>query len=204
MKLTKYLEQVLHGLMLGDGHMYQANFTSNPRYTQTFGQHAELFANFIFKILREFCTDKGLYTYKVRSGKGSPLFQRWIVQTRTLAVFYDICGMYYAYNNLGKRIKILPLHIELILTPIVLAFLIMGDGNFHKQKGVIRIYTNNFTKEEVQLLSTAIYNKFGIESRLDRARKDQYILAFRKTQVPKLQALVKDHIIPSMMYRIGL
>jgi hypothetical protein len=76
MKLTKYLEQVLHGLMLGDGHMAQKSKTSNPLYTQTFGQHAELFANYVFKTLREFCTDKGLYTYEVKSGKESPLFQR--------------------------------------------------------------------------------------------------------------------------------
>lgn len=204
MKLTNHLEQVLHGLMLGDGHMAQWSKTSDARYTQTFGQHAELFANYVFKTLREYCTEKGLYTYKVRSGKNSPLYQRWIVQTLTLSVFTDICNMYYTYNDLGKRIKILPLNIEMILTPIVLAHLIMGDGNFHKKKHFIRIFTNNYTKEEVQLLSTAIYNKFGIESRLDRARKEQYVIAIRKTQVPKVQALVKDHMIPSMMYRIGL
>jgi hypothetical protein len=203
MKLTKHLEQVLHGLMLGDGHMAQKSKTSNPLYTQTFGQHGELFANYVFKTLREFCTTKGLYTYKVRSGKNSPLYQRYIVRTRSLEVFKDICNMYYTVNELGKRIKIIPLHIVMILTPIVLAHFIMGDGTFHKYKHTISLCTQGFTKQEIELLSIAIYNKFGIESRVDRERK-WYILTFRKTQVPKVQALVKDHIIPSMMYRIGL
>jgi hypothetical protein len=64
--------------------------------------------------------------------------------------------------------------------------------------------TNNFTKTEVELLSKALLNKFNIESRLERVRNDQFMLVIRKTQVPVLQNLVKYHIHPSMLYRIGL
>jgi len=191
--------------MLGDGHIKQTKGTNeNPLYTQTFGQNSELFAKYVFDTYKEFCTPKGFYSYKVQSGKNSPFYQRYIVRTRSLSIFTEFFNIYYIINSEGKRIKILPLEIEFMLTPIVLANLIMSDGNFHKQHHIIRICTNNYTKQEVQLLSTAIYNKYGIESRIEHVRNEQYILVIRKTQISILQNLVKAHIIPSMQYRIGL
>jgi hypothetical protein len=205
MKLNSYQKQVMHGLMLGDGHSTQAKSdTSNPFYTQTFGQHYELFAKHIFEILHPFCTNNGLYSYKVQSGKNSPFYNRFIVKTRSLSIFREFSDMYYEINNEGKRIKILPTNIESLLTPIVLAYLVMSDGHFHKSKQVIKLCTNNFTKQEVELLSTHIYNKFGLTSGLEHVRNEQYILRFRKSLVPMFQNIVKSHIIPSMLYRIGL
>jgi hypothetical protein len=204
MKFNKFQEEVMHGLMLGDGHIAKNSLNGNPFYTQTFGQHGELFANYIFSIFKIFCTPKGLYSYKVQSGKNSPFYLRFILRTRTLPVLQPFVNMYYTVNIIGKRIKILPLEIENILTPVVLAIFVMCDGNFHKPKKVIRLCTNNFTKKEVELLSSAIYSKFGIETRIEYVRKEQYILVIRKSQVPKFQQLVSSHIIPSMLYRIGL
>ena len=80
----------------------------------------------------------------------------------------------------------------------------MGDGNHNKIKKVIRLCTNSFTKSEVELLSRAILNKFGVETRLEYTRNNQYILVVRTTQVPKLQNIVKEHMHPTMLYRIGL
>jgi hypothetical protein len=128
-----------------------------------------------------------------------------MVQTLTVPHFKEFGDMYYVYNNkLGKRIKILPLDIEMLLTPIVLANLVMSDGNFHKTKHIFRLCTNCFTKQEVVLLSTALFNKFGIPSRIEHTKNEQYILVIRKTQVHILRNIVKPHIIPSLLYRIGL
>jgi hypothetical protein len=112
--------------------------------------------------------------------------------------------LYYRLNSEGKYIKILPENIETILTPVSFALFLMSDGTFHKTKHIVKLCTNNFTKAEVELLSKAILNKFGIESKLEHVRKEQYVLRFRKSVVPQIQLLVKDHMIPSMMYRIGL
>jgi len=48
------------------------------------------------------------------------------------------------------------------MDPIVLAYLIMTDGNFDKGRNRIRIYTNSFKKEEVENLALAINNKLEI------------------------------------------
>lgn len=39
------------------------------------------------------------------------------------------------------------------MSPVVLAHLIMGDGNLKLLDEIIHIYTNSFTKGEVELLS---------------------------------------------------
>ena len=48
-------------------------------------------------------------------------------------------------NNSGKFKKIVPENIHDLMNPIVLAYLIMGDGNFDKGRNRVRIYTNSFT-----------------------------------------------------------
>lgn len=205
-KFSSYQTSVIHGLMLGDGHIaINKNIGDDTfKYTQTFGQFAEPFANCVYDIFREYCSDKGLYTYKVQSGKDSPLYQRWIVRTKTHDVFDEFDTMYYIYNKLGKRIKIVPLNIEDYLTPVALAFLVMSDGSFHKQKHIVKIYTNSFTKAEVQLLSNAIFNNFGIQLSVTRATKEEYTLIVRKSILTKFQQIVKAYMIPSLLYRIGL
>ena len=112
--------------------------------------------------------------------------------------------MYYTFNDLGKRIKILPKNIKSIITPRALAYLLMSDGNYKKAQGLIRLCTNSFTKEEVQLLSDAMYDRYGIISRLEHVRKGQYIIIIPRAEVHKFQSLVKEYVIPCFQYRIGL
>ena len=38
----------------------------------------------------------------------------------------------------------------------------MSDGSYNKTNNIVRIYTNSFTKEEVQLLANSIKDKFNI------------------------------------------
>lgn len=90
------------------------------------------------------------------------------------------------------------------MSPVVLAFLIMGDGNFDTSRNRVRIYTNSFTHSDCLLLAQAIEAKCDIKTSVMYDRKDQYILTIGATQLPKLRALVLDHIHPKMNYRIGL
>jgi LAGLIDADG DNA endonuclease family len=45
------------------------------------------------------------------------------------------------------------------MNPIVLANLIMTDGNFDKSRNRIRIYTNSYSKEEAKRLAESIQSK---------------------------------------------
>jgi hypothetical protein len=71
--------------------------------------------------------------------------------------------MFYELNKNGnKYIKIVPQNIIEYMDPIVLAYLIMTDGNFNKGRNRVRIYTNSYSKEEVERLAFSINTKLKI------------------------------------------
>lgn len=72
-----------------------------------------------------------------------------------------------------KRVKIVPSNIFELLDPIVLAYLIMCDGNYDHSRNRVRIFTNSFTKEEVELLAKSINDKFGIYAGVLHDKNDQ-------------------------------
>lgn len=90
------------------------------------------------------------------------------------------------------------------MTPVVLAHLIMGDGNLKLPDRIIRIYTNSFTKEDVESLALSIFNNLNIQARVVHDRNNQYMIVISKSELPKVQNIVKDHMHPSMLYKIDL
>jgi LAGLIDADG DNA endonuclease family len=69
--------------------------------------------------------------------------------------------------------KIVPSNIKILMNPIVLAYLIMTDGNFDKSRNRIRIYTNSYSKLEVERLAKSINFKLNIYVGVLHDRKDQ-------------------------------
>ena len=79
--------------------------------------------------------------------------------------FSSLLDLYKLFYNSNKK-KVIPNNIEELLTPLALAIWIMDDGTF-KSPGV-RIATNCFTKQEVELLVKALEKKFNIKSSLKK------------------------------------
>lgn len=90
------------------------------------------------------------------------------------------------------------------MNPIVLSYLIMSDGNFDVGRNRVRIYTNSFTKTEVELLASAIKEKVGIYVGVLHDRKDQYILTIGAKQLSLLREKCQPHFEQSMLYRLGI
>lgn len=90
------------------------------------------------------------------------------------------------------------------MDPIVLSYLIMSDGNFDAGRNRVRIYTNSFTKTEVEILASAINDRIGIYTGVLHDRKDQYILTIGARQLSLLREKCQTHFEQSMLYRIGL
>lgn len=102
------------------------------------------------------------------------VYKNYRLKTISLPLFNQYHDMFYKYDlNLHKYVKIVPENILEFLDPIVLAYLIMTDGNFNKSRNRVRIYTNSYKKEEVQILADAINKKFGIYVGVLHDRKNQ-------------------------------
>jgi hypothetical protein len=78
-----------------------------------------------------------------------------------------------------------------------------GDGNYRKDRGCINIHTEAFTIAEVDKLRDILLNKFDIHS-TKNIHKPGYIIRISKKEIGKVQTLVKDIMLPSMQYRVGL
>jgi len=189
MELPSFLDQVLIGICLGDGFFEKSgSHKSNVRFKLTFAERYSALANYIYGLFCYYINPKGYYKNKVQSGLNSKFYGRIQLTSVALPVFNKYHNLFYKLIG-AKYIKVIPLNIEELLTPISLAFFIMGDGNYHKTKKIIRL---------------SIFNKFGIESRLEHVRDNQFILRISRNQVPLIQNLVKSHMHPTLLYRIGL
>lgn len=117
--------------------------------------------------------------------------------------------MFYVLSaDTGKYVKVVPPMIMDLMSPITLAHLIMGDGNFDAGRNRVRIYTNSFSHTDCLLLSNAI-TAMGISTsvmtdKVGRKGEQQYILTIGAQQLDALRAMVSPHMHSSMLYRLGL
>ena len=215
--LPKNLHSILIGIMLGDGHLYKSSPTSNTRFEISFGRDRESFANWIGNLFKDY-SNTGIQKVVTKNIKTpSTLNHNFRFKTKSMPVFNSYYNIFYKLsltdsdstigqnkNTRGKYIKIVPTNISEFMDPIVLAYLLMSDGNFDKNRNRVRIFTNSFTKEEVQILADAINAKLGIYVGVLHDRKDQWILTIGAKQLDLLRQTVSQHFDPSMLYRIGL
>lgn len=206
MKNTPNLPQSLHsiliGLMLGDGGIYRSSKTSNSRLEMSFGTNYKQFAESIARLFAHYIKNP-IKSVQIK-GKDK-VYENYRLKTMTLPLFNFYHDMFYIFNaEKNKYIKIVPTDIANLMNPIVLAYLIMGDGNYDNLRQRVRIYTNSYSKEDVVKLQKAIIANLGIHVGVLHDRKDQWILTIGKTQLPKLQEMVSPHFEESMLYRINM
>ncbi len=94
------------------------------------------------------------------------------------------------------------MNIKELLTPLVLAHWIMGDGS-RQNKGLhLSVYA--FTIEDVKLLINVLETKFDLKCSIHKHStigNKPRIYIWEKSRT-KLRILVSPYIIPSMQYKI--
>lgn len=205
-KLSKALpssfDEINTGMMLGDGNIRingKHALLSVQQKNKEFVDHLwiicngfDIVVNPVKKLIR---VDKRSHNTTITYG----------FQTLTLPYFTDLYKQW--YQKVSKTtVKVIPVNIEKFLTPLAIAYWIAGDGTFDKSKSRVIICTDNFTKEECELLQNVLL-KYNIKTYLKLSgvkSKDQYRIVIPKRELEKFQILVVDHLHPSVYYRIGL
>ena len=137
-----------------------------------------------------------------RIKKDNKVFYHYRLNSYTFSSFNWLHEMFYSIEvKTNKYIKIVPLNIEDYLTPLALATWFMDDGS--KLGSGVRIATNCFKKQEVELLVRALDSKFNIKSTLHK-NNNNYQLYIKKESIYKLRELVLPHMHKSMFYKLGL
>jgi len=119
--------------------------------------------------------------------------------TRTLPCFNELYNLFYR-----NRVKVVPSNIEELLTPLSIAYWIMGDGSWGGHG--VKLHTNNFTKSEVQFLSKVLRNKFKFSPSvyIINKVKSQCIIYIPSKDVENLKSLVVPYMLPSFLYKLGI
>jgi hypothetical protein len=195
--LPVYLSEVLMGLMLSDGSLERISPTSGARLSVSFGKKHSEYLRFLFKLFKPYINSEPveLKVFNKKTKSYNDVIKFNTVSLPQLVFYKEL---------LYKGKKIIPSNIEEFMTPVVLAHLIMGDGNLKQPDKIIRIYTNSFTKEDVESLAKAIINKLNVQARAVHDRNNQYMITISKSELAKVQNLIKDHMHPSMLYKIDL
>lgn len=103
----------------------------------------------------------------------------------------------------GGSEKRVPLNIEEYLSPLALACWIMDDGA--KIGNGFKFCTNSFLKEDIEILAKALLNKYGIQTAIHSAGvPNQWVLYVKLESMPILRKTVKNFMVESMNYKLGL
>jgi len=107
------------------------------------------------------------------------------------------------YNSLYKETKkTITKNIERWFTLRTLSIWYMDDGSISKSSGCATFSTNSMSFDEVQILSSIIKNKFGLESSVYNTKKGN-VLVLNKINTMKMFNLISKYIHPSMSYKFN-
>lgn len=197
--LTTELKNALIGIILGDGFLERKEkptHNTRLRVEQTYPKQEELIKNLHLLLIPITNMSPGILSrIDKRTGLTTQSIYFWTMTMPCLNYFHELF-----YIN---RVKSIPNNIAELLTPIGLAYWIMGDGVYFKNKGVA-ICTDSYTKKEVELLAKALSSLFGLICSIHEHRDNQYRIYISKRSLDTLRNLVHPYIIPSMVYKIGL
>jgi hypothetical protein len=201
------LHERIIGFLLSDAGVYRTtkSLNSNCRLEFSFGKNRIEFALWVESLLKDFISNPlaSLIVASTKDGLKNNISYR--LKTKSLPIFNYYRDIFYKIDPVtNKYKKIVPLNINDLITPIVLSTIIIGDGNYHLGNNIVRIYTNSFTFEEVNLLKNAINNVLNIKVYVQNHRNNQFILVIPSSEIINLQNMVKSYIEKSILYRIGL
>ena len=98
--------------------------------------------------------------------------------------------------------KTIPTNIIELLTPISSSYWIMVDVSWTGYG----LHTNNYTKDEVNLLIITLNTKFNLNSSINIANlsKSQYTIYIPNKDIPHVKSLVLPYLLPSFLYKLGI
>lgn len=205
------LHQVIIGQLLGGANVTRRSPTRNSYFRCGFGTTFETYGAWVCNFF-DSLTNKGLTSRKNRGFGGSYILYEF--QTKTLPIFNYYHSLFYTLES-GKYIKIVPLNILDLMSPIVLAHLLMSSGHFSTAKNIIEINTYAFTYNDCVRLANSINNLHSllrrtaavtvIKERIGKDGRDQYYLCISGPAAKVvIRELVRPHMYGSMLYRVGL
>ena len=193
-KLTREQEQVLFGIILGDGYL-QKTGEKNARLRLEHGYQQREYLFWKVAKLQPLFQGKPVYLERIH-----PLTKRtykyWRHQSQSTPYLGKLRKIFYPE---GK--KIIPDNLEKYLAPMTLAVWYMDDGYYYLRDKCGYLYLGNVSEKEANIVHNAILKRFGIETRI-KVKKKGFAIYFPNSQCEKLKLLIKSLIIQYFNYKL--
>jgi hypothetical protein len=190
--IPTFLLSVLVGLLLSDAGMSTQKKSVNARlgFKQSMIHFPFFFSTFM--LLSHFCSSlpypdntvlKNIQYYGIR------------MDTRAYACLTTLYQMFYI-----DKVKVVPVDIYNLLTPVAFAYWIMGDGLGNIFRGLY-LCTDSFSDYDIVRLMNVLLIRYNIKSKLVKISGKSRIY-IPSTESTKVYSVVSAHTHPSMLYKI--
>ena len=198
--LPEGLHDILIGLLLGDvcgqKQSKSAKGNTNLRFEQGLVHKDYIFH--LYELFKSFSGAPPRISERKADKRTGKIYTRVQFATFSLPCFNELYNTFYPN---GK--KVVPYNIEQLLTPLGLAYWICDDGTFCKKHKYIRIATNSYTLQEVDLLLGVLRVKFHLTCYCIEDRTG-YVITIAAKSVISLRPILQP-LMPSMMlHKLGL
>jgi hypothetical protein len=193
--LPLIVQDLIIGRILGDSSLEITKGSINVRMTNNHSIKQKEYIFYIYQQLEEYCkTPPKLSSYVLKN----KTYETYKFNTLNCKFFTELYNIFYINNK-----KSIPLNISEFLSPRALAFWTMDDG--YKQGSSVVLCTDNFTKEEVELLINVLKFKFDLDCTLylKNKIKGTYRIYIRSKSMNQFKDLVLPHFHSSMLYKIS-
>ena len=196
LKLSKELEEIIIGLMLGDLFAEKRNPNSNTRLQFKQSIKNQVYVDHLFSMFKEYCNSEPKITSSYDNRPGKKEFNVSIkFWTQSLPCFNQFRDSF--YDNSGK--KFIPLNLEENITSRSLAYWAMDDG--YKSANGFYFCTESFTYEENETLALMLLVKFELSCGVHK-HTNGYRLYIHKKSKLKLFDIVKPYVIYHFEYKL--
>ncbi len=192
--LPPFQKSVVIGVLLSDGHLASTKPHENPRLEFKQSLQSSAYVLFVFSFLSSYCN---VYPYLVKNVRKDKVHFALFFYTRGLPCFKELRSIFYI-----NRVKIVPEDIYNLLTPVALAHFIMGDG-VAKQHGLI-LCTDSYNIVDIVRLINVLIIRYNLDCTIRSHTSNQSRIYIRERSMPILRELVKNHMVKSMLYKVGL
>jgi len=194
-EIPSELKEIIIGIGLGDLYMRKRAKNSSFHFKQSIKHEAYILH--LYTLFQEFCK----MTPKIKDAKvKNKVHQSIFFDTLTYEVFNYYYDLFYKD---GK--KIVPHNIKDLLTARSLAYWAMDDGTVTRSGFVL--YTNSFTKKEVELLIEVLKIKFDLNCTIQSNNvlvNKPYFIYIKNDSWLKFKNLVEPYVIPHFNYKLKL
>lgn len=198
MKITKEQQQIIIGLLLGDGYLESQNKGRTYRLGIIHSIKQKEYVEWLYQKLKNWCTS-GVKIWERRDGKKFVGFR-----TVSSGSFRFYAHQFYDKNTNQKKV---PKLIHKWLTPLAMAIWFMDDGSMKsKNHKTYLFHTDGFKREDVLKLQEALWRNYQIKTAIHKQRrkgKIYYRLYILSESAEKFKKLIEPFIHSSMKYKLS-